>query len=175
MDLSFIPDLGTWVQWSGIATLGFFALMVLGFILKWGIRFRLFGVTSFMVVLTVGLFGLSLGLFNRSLVPGSVRYTLVYDNANSQAVIALSPTVTPQQVEATLQQASNDLYSYGRIGIGNDFFTVRARTVIHPETGVSKPLYLGEARRAIANTEDDQLKVEIFSRNFAKLPKPKSS
>lgn len=175
MDLSFIPDLGTWVQWSGIATLGFFALMVLSFILKWGIRFRLFGVTSFMVVLTVGLFGLSLGLFNHKLVPGAVRYTLVYDNANSQAVISLAPTVTKEEVEATLQQASNDLYSYGRIGIGNDFFTVRARTVIHPQTGVSQPLYLGEAKRSISNGDDEPLKVEIFSSNFAKLPKPKSS
>lgn len=175
MEFSLPTDLGIFVQWSAIATAVSFALMVLAFILGWGIRFRLFGVTSFMVVLTVGIFGLSLGLFTRTVVPGSVRYTLVYDNANSVAVIAVSPQVTVEEVKATLTQAANDLYAYGRTGGPNDVFTVKARTITHPEQGVSKPVYLGQVKRSLANRQDDPpLEVEIFARNFDQLPKSNS-
>ncbi|NES08390.1 MAG: hypothetical protein F6K22_39990, partial [Okeania sp. SIO2F4] len=64
-------------KWFGIATIGFFLLTSLGFILKWGFRFRLVGVTGFMGVLTAGLFGLSLGLFTRVEFQGWVHYPLV--------------------------------------------------------------------------------------------------
>ncbi|HAX76619.1 MAG TPA: hypothetical protein DCY88_12455, partial [Cyanobacteria bacterium UBA11372] len=35
-------------QWGGILTLVCAAITLIGFILKWGIRFRLVGATSFM-------------------------------------------------------------------------------------------------------------------------------
>ena len=53
----------SYTQWSIIATVVLLLLTIVGFIFKWGIRFRLVGITSFMVVLTVGLFGLVGGLF----------------------------------------------------------------------------------------------------------------
>ena len=53
----------TYTQWSILATIFFFLLAVVAFIFKWGIRFRLVGITGFMIVLTVGLFGLGLVLF----------------------------------------------------------------------------------------------------------------
>ena len=66
-------------KWFGIATIGFFLLTTLGFILNWGFRFRLVGVTGFMGVLTAGLFGLRLkwshGSWNRFPKKPTLRYT----------------------------------------------------------------------------------------------------
>lgn len=159
-------------QWAGILTLVFGAITVLGFVLKWGIRFRLVGVTSFMGVLTGGFFALGLGLFSHTTIPGAVRYTVIYDNGSTQIAIALSTPVTESQVEATLRQAAADLFSYGRLGQTSSQMTIRARTMIHPESGVSKPLYLGQVQRSPSNNQDNPLDIKIYSRNFAQLPKP---
>ena len=168
-------DLLQYTQWSAYATLAFAVLMVLGFLFKWGIRFRLVGTTGFMVVLTIGLFGLSLGLFNRNVVPGAVRYALVYDNGSSLAVVSVKPEISQAEVDATLRQASSDLFSYGRIGTGSDDrFTVRLRTINHPEPGLSEPIYLGQIRRAIAARDIADLDVEIYEDNLAKLPSSES-
>jgi len=158
-------------QWSGIFTLFCLLMALLGLIFRWGIRFRLIGITGFMAVLTVGLFGLSLGLFTRTILPGAVRFAVVYDNGANNAVITVQPTVTPDQIEATLRQAANDLYSYGRIGIGGDNqLTVRVRTLIHPEPGLTKPVYLGEVHRALSSRDDDTIDIQVFSDRFAELP-----
>ncbi len=165
-------DFLQYTQWSGIATLVFAALTLLGFILKWGIRFRLVGTTGLMLVLTGGLFALSLAPLSRIVIPGAVRYSLVYDNGGTQTVITIPPQISPSQLESTLRQAASDLYSYGRFGTqGNNQLTIRARTVIHPEPGVSVPLYLGQVRRSLASREDAQMELEIYQEKFALLPK----
>ncbi len=163
-------DLIVYLKWSAILTAAAFVLAVLAFIFKWGFRFRLVGITGFMAVLTVGVFGLSLGLFSYSNVPGAVPFTLVYDNGGSQVVIKLPPTVTESEVEASLRKASADLNSYGRLGGLNNQMTIRARTVIHPEEGISKPLYLGKAQITSTNAEQDNLNIEVFSSQFSQLP-----
>lgn len=163
-------DFLTYAQWSGLLTLACLLLAVLGFILGWGIRFRLVGITGFMAVLTGGIFALSLGLFNRTTIPGAVRFSLVYDNGANQAVIVVPATITESELEATLRQAASNLFSYGRTGIGgNNQFTVRARALLHPEPGISQPLYLGQARRSLAVRDEEQTQVEIFADSFAQL------
>ncbi|WP_414566825.1 MULTISPECIES: Ycf51 family protein [unclassified Anabaena] len=165
-------DFLQYAQWSGIATLAFAALAVLAFILKWGLRFRLVGTTGFMLVLTVGLFSLSLVPLSRTVIPGAVKYTLVYDTGSTKAVIATSPKISPTQLEATLRQAASNLYSYGRLGTrGNNQLTIRARTIIHPEPGISVPLYLGQITRTLASREDVEMQIEIYPDKFAQLPK----
>ncbi len=160
-------------QWSGIATLVFAALAIVAFIFKWGIRFRLVGTTGFMLVLTGGLFALSLAPLTRTVIPGAVRYSLVYDNGATRTVIAIPNQITPTELEATLRQAASDLYSYGRSALqGENKLTIRARTVIHPEAGVSVPLYLGQVKRSLATREDPQMAIEIYQDKFAQLPKP---
>ncbi|MCM0592115.1 MAG: Ycf51 family protein [Gloeotrichia echinulata IR180] len=166
-------DFLQYTQWSGIATLVFAGLTVLGLIFKWGIRFRLVGTTGFMLVVTAGLFALSIVPLSRTVIPGATKFTLVYDNGSTQAVIATSPQITPTQLEATLRQAASNLYSYGRLGSREENqLTVRARTIIHPEPGVSVPLYLGKLKRSLATREDSQMAVEIYPEKFAQLPKP---
>lgn len=157
-------------QWSGIFTLAMGGLAVLGWLLKWGIRFRLVGVTGFMAVLSVGLFALGLVPFTRTVIPGAVRFSTVYDSGATQAVIAVSSDINESQLDATLRQAASNLFSPGRLGQGQTQLTIRARAVIHPEPGVSQPLYLGEIRRSLTTRNDDAMVVTIDADAFAKLP-----
>jgi hypothetical protein len=165
-------DFATYAQWSGWFTLACLLLALLGFAFRWGLRFRLVGITGFMAVLTVGLFGLGLGLFARTEIPGAVRFSLVYDNGANHAVISLPATVTESELAATLQQAAEDLFSYGRTGIGSDNkLTIRARILLHPEPGISQPLYVGEVRRSLATRQDEQMEVKIFEDKLAQALK----
>ncbi len=168
--MEFTPNFAEFAQWAGILTVVSLVIAGLAFLFKWGIRFRLVGITGFMVVLTAGLFALSFGLLESNLVPGSVKFSLVYDNGGNKAVIALPTQVTESEVEATLLQAASNLASYGRGGsAGDNKFTIRARTIIHPEPGISVPLYLGEVRRSLAFRDEATPEVRIFSDNFVKL------
>lgn len=159
-------------QWVGILTLLFAAITVLGFIRKWGIRFRLVGATGFLGVVTGGLFALGLAPITRTVVEGAVRFSVVYDNGATQTVIAVPPQISESELQATLRQAASDLYSFGRLGRNEDKLTIRARTIIHPEPGISKPLYLAQVKRSLANRNDEQMAIEIYQENLAQLPKP---
>lgn len=168
-------DFSPYVRYSTIATLVFLALTLLAFLLKWGVRFRLVGVTSFMAVITAAIFALGLGLFTRTEIAGAVRYSRVYDNGGNQTVITVPAKITATELEATLRQAANNLFSYGRGGFGGDSqFTVRARVLMHPQAGVTIPLYLGQAKRPLGVRDASQIKVEIFQDKLAQLPKKPS-
>jgi Protein of function (DUF2518) len=166
-------DISTYTLWSGYATIFFLIVAIVAFIFKWVFRFRLVGVTSFMAVLTAGFFALNLGLFKHVEIPGAVRYSLVYDSGANQAVIAIAPeAIEESAIEPTLRQAASDLFSFGRASVdGDDKLTLRLRTMLHPQPGVSVPLYLGEIKRSLYNRDEEQAaQVKIFSQNIAKLP-----
>ncbi len=156
-------------KWLCIFTLVCAGVAVLGFLLNWGIRFRLVGVTAFMGVLTAGVFGLGLGLFNRVEVPGAVRYTRVFDDGARQIVIAFASDITPSELEATLKQAAADLFSPGRGGRPDQRLSIRARTIIHPEPDVSEPVYLGQVQRSVFLGEGENLEIDIYSKQFDHL------
>lgn len=156
--------------WGVIATLVFAALTALSLFLKWGFRFRLVGVTGFMGVLTFGLFALSLTPLTRMSIPNARHYSLVFDDGANQTVIAVAPDITPDQLTATLEQASDDLFSAGRLGRTNSTMIVRARTMLHPKVGLSEPLPLGTASRSLLSRNEPDLKIEVFERAFKRLP-----
>jgi hypothetical protein len=168
MELSL--ELTNYLKWSGILTIALFVFTIIAFIFGWGFRFRFVGITSFMVVLTVGIFGLSLGFFARTSIPDAVRYSRVYDNGANLTVVNVAPNITKTQVEATLKQVASDLFSPGRLGLGDDKMTVRLRTLIHPKEGITEPLYLGQVRRSLNSRSNDNLEIEIYSQNLEKLP-----
>jgi hypothetical protein len=168
-------DFQTYTQWAGISVLALGLLTGVGFLFKWGIRFRLVGVTGFMIVMTVGLFSLTLFPLTRTTIPGAVRFSTVFDSGADQAVIVVPATITEPQLTATLQQAASDLFSLGRLSRAEQQLTIRARTVLHPEKGVSEPLFLGQVKRSLVVREDDQMQIEIFRKNLAKLPATSSS
>ncbi|NJL49188.1 MAG: DUF2518 family protein [Leptolyngbyaceae cyanobacterium SM2_5_2] len=144
-------------QWAGIGTLLLATLAALGFVFKWGLRFRLVGAAGFAAVLTVGLFGLSFEPFTRTVVPGAVRYATVYDSGASQIVIAVPSTVTPAALEATLKQAASDLFKPYRLGVPGQTPTLRARATVHGPGGVSKLLYLGQIQPAPDGSDQDYI------------------
>ncbi|KGF72721.1 hypothetical protein DO97_05010 [Neosynechococcus sphagnicola sy1] len=163
-------------QWVGIFTLVCATLAGLGFVLQWGIRFRLVGVTGFMGVLTGGLFALGLVPFTHPAIPGAVHFSVVFDNGANQVVIVVPPTITAPELEATLQQAAGDLlYSYSRLSPTGQTILLRARTILHPQPGVSQPVYLGQVRRVLGAATDDANQIQIFADQFALLPKPAAS
>uniref|UniRef100_A0A832H152 DUF2518 family protein n=1 Tax=Oscillatoriales cyanobacterium SpSt-402 TaxID=2282168 RepID=A0A832H152_9CYAN len=161
-----------YTRWSGYFTIFCVAIAVLGWLLKWGIRFRLVGITGFMTVLTGGLFALSLGLYIRPTIPDAVRFSCVFDMGGTNVVISVAPTVTETQLRATLEQAALDLYSPGRASRGTDKMTIRVRTVLHPEPGVSKLVYLGQAQRSLLVREDNELDIQLDPAKLAQLPQP---
>ncbi len=168
-----IPTTSTFLtvaQGVGIATLVCAALAMLGFILQWGMRFRLVGATGLLGVLTVGLFALSLVPLTRTVIPGAIRYSVIYDSGATQVAIALPHQITEPALEATLRQAASDLFSLGRSGRGQSQITIRARTILHPEPGVSQPLYLGQIKRSLAVRDDPQMEITLYRENLARLP-----
>lgn len=156
-------------RWSGYLTILAAVLMLVGWVLKWGIRFRLVGITGFMTVLTGGLFALSLSLYTRPTIPDAVRFARVYDTGGVDLVIAVAPEITETQLEATMQQAALDLYSPGRLAQGTDKMTIRVRTILHPEPGVSKLVYLGQVQRSLLSRNDPQTQIQIDHAQLAKV------
>ncbi|MEL6440965.1 MAG: Ycf51 family protein [Cyanobacteria bacterium J06621_8] len=174
--MDFTPDLFLYAKWTGIATLACLLFTIVSFVVGWGVRFRFVGITSFMGVVSAGLLALGLGFYPHVDIPGSVRYALVYDTGSNSAVVAVPPTIEESAIEPTLIQAATDLYSYGRTGTGgNNQFRVRLRTVLHPESGVSQPLFLGEARRMLINRQNADIETKIYSQNVLLLPKSAES
>ncbi|NJN85698.1 MAG: DUF2518 family protein [Leptolyngbyaceae cyanobacterium SL_7_1] len=168
-----MPSLSTFLlaaQWAGILTIAFALLTLLSFLLSWGIRFRLVGATGFMLVLTAGLFALSLVPISRTVVPGAVRFARVYDSGATQVVIAVPSSITPPELAATLQQAASDLFSSGRLSQGEAQMTIRVRTLLHPEAGLSKLVYLGEIRRSLLVRDDPDMQITLYPEAVAQLP-----
>ena len=137
---------------------------VIAFIFGWGFRFRMVGITAFTGVLTAGLFGFGLAFFQRPIIDGAARYTLVYDTGGVKTVIAVANDVEGDTLDATLRQAALDLYSPGRLGGAVSPLVIRARTIEHMEDGVSKPKYVGEISRSLTSRIDENPTVTLYSK-----------
>jgi Protein of function (DUF2518) len=155
-------------QWLGIAAIAGAVVTVLAFLLQWGIRFRLVGVSSFTAVLAIGVYALSLSLYQRPVVAGAEKFVRVYDSAGGQAVISVAPNLTPEALEATLRQAALDLYSPGRTS-PDGYMTIRARVLLHPQPGVTQPVYLGAVRRSLRSRETEDLQLQVDAETLAQL------
>ena len=156
-------DFGKLTQIMGILVLILTLVTGVAFGRSLGWRFRMVGITSFAVVLTAGLFALSLTPITRSSVAGAVPYTLVYDRHGPEAVIAVSPDINAKQLELTLKQAAINLFSPGRNSLGTaNNLRIRARTIRHPEAGISQLVYLGEVQSSLRLRNDPNSVVKIF-------------
>ncbi|AFY69575.1 Protein of unknown function DUF2518 [Thalassoporum mexicanum PCC 7367] len=151
---------------QGMGAFVLFCALISGiaFVRDWGWRFRMVGVTSFCVVLTVGLFALSLEPFTTKEISGAAPYAIVYDRLGTEAVIKVQPEITADQLESTLEQAAFRLFTSGRGSDGgrSSQLRIRARTVLHPQPGVSQPLYLGEIKRSLRVREDPNMQITLY-------------
>jgi hypothetical protein len=134
--------------WLGIASGGLLVLMLLGFALRWGIRFRLVGITSFTVLLSLSCLAFAVSYAPRTLVEGSVSVPVVYDNGGD-LVIAAAPADLPSAAyKPSVEQVALNLRGSGRHG-DNGLVHVRLRRVEAQGDGIDRPVILAQADRSL--------------------------
>jgi len=140
------PLLLTAGQWLGLAG-GLLALLtVVGFVAQWGIRFRLVGVTSFTVLLSLSCLAFAVSYAPRSVVEGAVSVPVVFDNG-ADLVIAAAPADLPQEAfRPSVEQVARNLRGSGRTS-SDQLVHVRLRRVEAVEPGTDRPVILAEATR----------------------------
>lgn len=133
-------------EWLGAASGVLAVLTVSGFLLRWGIRFRLVGVTSFTALLALSCLAFAVSYRPRVVVEGAVSVPIVFDNG-ADLVVAAAPADLPDAAIApTLEQVARNLRGNGR-QTDDAIVRVRLRRTEARDAGVSEPVVLGEARR----------------------------
>ena len=130
-----------WLGWTG---LGLSLLTVLAFLAKWGLRFRLVGVSSFTLLLAVSCWAFGVSYTPPVVVEGAIRAPVVFDNGTDLVVAQAPADLEPATVSATLEQLAGNLRSAGR---GSGTVKVRLRAFETPGDGISRPVILGETVR----------------------------
>ena len=127
-----------WLAWSG---LGFAVLTAIAFAARWGLRFRLVGVTSFTLLLAVSSWAFTVSYTPPVVVEGAVRAPVVFDNGNDLVIAQAPADMATAAVSPTLEQLAGNLRSGGR---SSQVVTIRLRQLRSAGDGVSEPVILGE-------------------------------
>lgn len=133
-------------RWLGIASGVLALLMVAGFIGRWGIRFRLVGITSFTTLLAISCVAFAVSYSPRLTIAGAVSVPVVYDNGNDLVVAAAPLELSSEAYAPTVEQVARNLRGSGR-STPDGLVTVRLRRVEPAGAGVSRPVVLAEAQR----------------------------
>jgi len=134
--------------WLGIASGVLLVLMVLGFALRWGIRFRLVGITSFTVLLSLSCLAFAVSYAPRKLVEGAVSVPVVFDNGGDLVIAAAPADLDPSAFKPSVEQVALNLRGSGRHG-DNGLVHVRLRRVEPQGAGIDRPVILAEANRSL--------------------------
>jgi hypothetical protein len=129
-----------------------FVLMLLGFRLGWGIRFRLVGVTSFTTLLAIACVAFAISYRPRMLVPGAVSVPVVFDNGGDLVIAAAPADLAEAAVAPTLEQVASNLRGSGR-ATRDGLVTVRLRRIEAAADGTDRPQVLAEVRRNLMTGE----------------------
>lgn len=132
-------------RWLGLAALALLLLTVLGFISRWGIRFRLVGVTSFTTLLAISCAAFAVSYTPRVTVPGAVVVPVVFDNGSDLVVAAAPPDLSPEAASASAEQVARNLRPTGR-SPADGVVRVRVRGLEATGEGVARPVVVAEAR-----------------------------
>ncbi|MEI6828264.1 MAG: Ycf51 family protein [Synechococcaceae cyanobacterium ELA445] len=133
-------------QWLGVAG-GVLALLTLvAFVARWGIRFRLVGITSFTVLLAFSCVAFAISYTPRVEIPGAVTVPVVFDNGTDLVVAVAPPDLAAASIPPTVEQVARNLRGNGR-NTGSGQVTVRLRRIENLEPGLSRPVVLAEAIR----------------------------
>lgn len=139
-------------RWLGVASGILFVLMLLGFRLGWGIRFRLVGVTSFTTLLAIACVAFAVSYRPRVSVPGAVSVPVVFDNGADLVIAAARDDLPAAAVAPSLEQVALNLRGSGRNAPGG-IVTVRLRRVEAAGSGLNRPVVLAEVRRNLVTGE----------------------
>jgi hypothetical protein len=138
---------GVWLGEAGGLLL---LLTVLGFVARWGIRFRLVGITSFTVLLSLSCLAFAVSYSPRERVEGAVSAPVVFDNGGDLVVATAPADLTPAGYAPTVEQVARNLRGSGRSS-ADGLVHVRLRRVESVEPGLSRPVVLAEATRRLAD------------------------
>ena len=130
-----------WLAWSG---LGLGGLTAVAFLARWGIRFRLVGVSSFTLLLAVSCWAFGVSYTPPVVVDGAVRAPIVFDNGNDLVVAQAPADLAPSSVQATLEQLVGNLRGSGR---SSNTVMVRLRGIQPDGDGLGRPVILGEVSK----------------------------
>lgn len=137
-------------EWLGAAS-GVLALVTLaGFLSRWGVRFRLVGVTSFTALLAISCLSFAVSYRPRVVVPGGLQVPLVFDNGGSLVIAAAPSDMPAAAIAPTLEQLASNLAGGGRSSADGTVH-VRLRGIEPLEGGAARPVVLGEASRDLAS------------------------
>ena len=139
-----LPELlevsSTWLAWSG---LGLSVLTVVAFVTRWGLRFRLVGVSSFTFLLAVSCWAFSISYSPPVRVEGALQVPIVFDNGTDLVVAQASCDFAEGAIAPTLNQIAANLRPGGR----SREVRVRLRQLQAVSEGASRPVVLGETKR----------------------------
>jgi hypothetical protein len=146
------PILLVAAKWLALASLALLLLTVVGFVSRWGIRFRLVGVTSFTTLLAISCAAFAVSYTPRVTVPGAVVVPVVFDNGTDLVVAAAPQDLSPEAEAATAEQVARNLRPTGR-SPADGLVRVRLRRLVPAGEGVSRPVVLAEARLDLRSGE----------------------
>ena len=139
----------------GAMALLFVALTVAGFLARWGIRFRLVGISSFTMLLALACMAFALSYEDRQAIPGAVNTPIVFDNGRGLIIAAPQEPLPVAAIAPTLQQLALNQARRPQSAV-NGQVIVRLRQVEPTdEAGVSRPRLLGEARLPLGGQLED--------------------
>ncbi|MFU8885775.1 MAG: DUF2518 family protein [Cyanobacteriota bacterium] len=139
-------------EWLGAAS-GLLALATItGFVRRWGVRFRLVGITSFTALLAISCLAFAVSYRPRVVVEGAVGVPLVFDNGGDLVVAATQTDLAAAVAAPSVEQVARNLRGNGR-QTEDAMVRVRLRRVETLEPGLSRPVILAEARRNLATGE----------------------
>ena len=137
-----IPILTKWLAWVGS---GLGVLTILAYLFRWGIKFRLTGITIFTLLLSASCWAFDQSYRPPFNVEGYKYAPIVYDNG----------------FDLVVAQASNDFPEGG--GRNGAQVKVRLRKIESAGDGISKPIILGE----VINDLKESKIIELPSRNYS--------
>ncbi|MBM5816671.1 MAG: hypothetical protein FJ083_08815 [Cyanobacteria bacterium K_Offshore_surface_m2_239] len=139
-------------KWLALAALALLVLTVLGFVSRWGIRFRLVGVTSFTALLAISCAAFAVSYTPRVTILGAVVVPVVFDNGADLVVAAAPADLPPEAAAASAEQVARNLRPTGR-SPADGVVRVRLRRLEPVGEGVAKPVVLAEARLDLRSGE----------------------
>lgn len=147
-------------RWLGAASGGLALLMAIAFLARWGIRFRLVGITSFTTLLALSSLAFAVSYAPRISVPGAVTAPVVYDNGGALVIAAAPVDLTPEAYGPTVEQVARNLRGSGRTSDGG-LVHVRLRRLETAGEGVSRPVVLAQADE---NLSTGEVTVQVLAR-----------
>jgi hypothetical protein len=142
-------------QWLGVAGGVLAVVTVVAFLARWGVRFRLVGITSFTVLLAFSCVAFAISYTPRVEIPGAVTVPVVFDNGTDLVVAVAPPDLAEASIAPTVEQVARNLRGNGR-NTGSGQVTVRLRRIENLQPGLSRPVVLAEA---IRNLKDGTVEV----------------